>query len=144
MSGIDYSALPFPKNRPAVLERHAKRVKADRELDQAYAVVDARDGKVCQVRGAHLSAGHANPWKRLERHHLDSRSTNPKRRADPDCILTVSGAVHDMFESASLFAVDSKGRETRNVSKIAGYRWNRRMVAAGKEPFRLRNTKESA
>ena len=133
---IDTSALPFPKVPPAVLARHGKKVTADRELAKAYAAVDSRDGKVCRVRGTRLTAGHANEWKRLERHHLDGRVGD--KRADPDGILTVSGGVHALFESAALIAVDRTGAETRRVSQIAGYRWNRRMVPAGKEPFRLK------
>lgn len=133
---MDTSNLIFPKSRPAVLAKHAKRTAAKAALDAAYDAVDARDGRRCCVRGTYLVAGSLAPWKRLERHHLDGRVG--AKRSDPDTILTVSAAVHALFESASLIAVDAHGRETRSVLHIAGFEWNPRMVPAGKAPFRLK------
>jgi hypothetical protein len=118
---------------PRVVSRHQRKVAKQAALDQAYAVVDARDGKVCQVRGTPLVAGHANEWKALERNHLGPRSTQPERRHDPDNILTVSRGTHRLMQAGCLLAIDAKGEETDRVSQIAGYRWT-----IARPPFRLR------
>lgn len=138
---IDYAAIAaaggIPKSKPGVLSRHERRVSKDAALKKAYDAVDARDGKRCQVRGTRLFVGHVNEWKALERDHLGPRSTHPEDRAEPDNILTVSRGVHALLQAGALVPVDKKGRETIRVSKIAGYRWNRNLIEAGKEPFRL-------
>lgn len=135
---IDYSLLKFAKGQPKVIERHAKTTKLSADLKACYDAVDVRDGKRCQVRGTSLSVGAVDEWKALERHHLEKRSASKARRADVDNVLTVSRGVHALLESSALIPVDAKGKETTRVSKIAGYRWNRRMVPATKEPFRLK------
>lgn len=134
---IDYSVLALPKGTPAALGRHRKRVVRDAALEKAYAAVDARDGRICQVTWKPLLAGHLNDRRALERNHLKPRSTAPAARHDPDNILTVSRFVHRLMQAAALYAVDERKRKTTSVRRIAGFEWNRRQVPAGKEPFRL-------
>ena len=135
---IDYSLLKFSKGTPKVLAVHAKDVKTDAALRKAYDKVDARDGKVCQVTGKALIANHGDLKLALARHHLDERSTNKGRRADPDNILTVSEYVHKFMQSGALLPVDKRGKDTTSVKRIAGYQWNPRMVTPGKAPFRVK------
>lgn len=135
---FDYSGFSFPKGAPRALERHRKGVAKDAALESCYADVDKRDGKRCQVTGVSLTAGAVDEKRRLERNHLKPRSTAPESRADADNVLTVSAFVHALMQASALIAVDAKGRKTMRVSKIAGFQWNRRMVPAGKEPFRLK------
>lgn len=134
---IDYSLLALPKSGPPALDRHRKATAKQTALDKAYAEVDARDGKRCQVTGVALMAGSVSDKRRLERNHLKPRSTAPEERHDVDNILTVSAFAHALMQSSALYAVDAKGRKTTRVSKIAGFEWNRRIVKAGKEPIRL-------
>jgi len=122
---------------PAPVVRKQKQATAEKALKEAYKAVDARDGRKCRVTGKRLTAGHVDAWQRLERDHLAPRSTATERRADVDNILTAAGAVHALLQAGALIPVDKAGEETTSVSKIAGYRWNRRQVAVGKEPFRL-------
>lgn len=134
---IDYSQFAFPKGTPRVVERHTRKAAKAKALRDAYDLVDARDKKVCQVRGTPLVADHANEWKALERNHLGPRSTNPERRHDVDNILTVSRGTHRLMQSGALIPIDAKGEETDRVSQIAGYRWT-----IEKPPFRLRKGKD--
>lgn len=139
-----YPAGAFFKGRtvvPGPIERKARRAKKADALQTAYASVDARDKKRCQVTGKALSVGGVDEWTRLERNHLGPRSTRPEDRANADNILTVSAAVHKLMQAWALIPVDAKGDRTERVSKIAGYRWNRAMVPVGKEPFRLKSRK---
>lgn len=130
----------FKHTQPLQVEvRKAKKVSAARRLAAAYADVDARDGKRCQVRGTRLLGDSADEWRQIDRHHLDEKSTAPERKFDPDNILTTSRAVHRLMQAHKLLAVDAKGEETTFVSKIAGFRWNERLVK--KPPFRLPNGK---
>lgn len=135
---IDWSLFHFNKGTPKTLERHRKGVAKDAALEACYAEVDKRDGKRCQVTGVSLTAGAVDDKRRLERNHLKPRSTGPEVRHDADNVLTVSAKVHALMQASALLAVDAKGRKTTRVSKIAGFEWNRRQVAKGKEPFRLK------
>lgn len=135
---IDYSVLALPKHKPAVLARHEKKTTKQAGLDAAYADVDKRDKKRCQVRGTPLTAGHVDEWRRLTRDHLGPRSTYPEDRANPDNILTASAGAHALLQSGALIPVDKKGQETRRVSQIAGYVWG---PSVKTPPFRLKAMK---
>jgi len=141
---IDYSGFKFGKwatQAPKALAAHRKRAKKDADLQAAYDKVDLRDKHRCQITGTALSAGAVDSKRALTRNHLRTRGAAPEERHDPDNILTVSQFVHDLMQTAALYAVDAKGTKTTRVSKIAGYKWNRRMVQPGKEPIRLREFK---
>lgn len=132
---IDWSLFRFGKGKPLVVELDEKRATDATALRKAYDAVDKRDGKVCQVTGRALVANHPNPKLALERDHLDARSTNKGRRADPNNILTVSKYVHGYLQSGALLPVDKRGEVTTSVKAIVGYRWNTRVVK--KAPFRI-------
>lgn len=135
---IDYSLSAFPKHTPSVLQDDAKRRRVQAALDRCYDAVDRRDGKVCRVTGIPLTHKHEDKARRLTRDHLGPRSTYPEDKFNPDNVLTVSWRVHEYLQSSSLIPVDKRGQETRRVSKIHRFEWNRRLVEAGKEPFRIR------
>jgi len=135
---IDYSVLSLPKGKPLPLLRRERKVAAADKLEKAYAIVDLRDKKRCRVTGRRLVAGHVDEWQDLTRDHLATRGAHPDRVDDPENILTVSRGVHGLLQASALIPVDAKGDETTYVSQIAGYRWNRRQVKAGREPFRLK------
>lgn len=132
---IDYSLLRFSKGKPLSIAKHEKGVALAADIVRAYAKVDARDGKVCQVTGKPLTANHGDLKLALARHHLANRSTAKDRRADADNILTVSEYVHKFMQSGALLPIDKRGKETTSVKRIAGFQWNPRMVK--KAPFRV-------
>lgn len=145
---IDYAAIAavggLGKGTPRALSKGWKKAAKDAALQDAYDQVDARDKKRCQVTGVRLTAGHVEDAKALERDHLAPRSTDKARVTDPDNILTVSRKVHQLLQSSALHVLDTHGRETTRVSQIAGFRFNRAMVPAGKEPFKLRRPYRAA
>ena len=132
---IDWSLLKFGKGKPRIVTAHEKTTALDAALRKAYEKVDKRDGKVCQVTGRPLTANHPDLKLALERHHLDERSGHKDRVADADNILTCSTFAHKYLQSGALLPVDKRGKDTTSVKKIAGYKWNPRLVK--RPPFRV-------
>lgn len=62
------------------------------EIDACYQAVDLRDKSVCRVTGEFLTAGHSDPHKRKERHHLIRRSRGGLHQTGN--VLTVSAFIH--------------------------------------------------
>ena len=120
--------------KPASVESRTKKVSKATALKKAYAIVDARDGKKCQVTGRKLVADAEDESKRLTRDHLAPRSTAPERYTDPENLLSCSWKVHKELQASRLIPVDKSGNETTYVSKIAGYRWSERVKTP---PFKL-------
>lgn len=141
MSASNSPDLAFPKGRPRDLERHDKQQAAEEALADAYKAVDARDRRICQVTGILLSPGSPDPAKALTRDHLAARGPHPDKVDDPDNILTVSLQVHRLRQAHAILVWDAGGCETTHVHRIAKFAWNRKLVAPGKEPFRLRTPK---
>jgi hypothetical protein len=137
MSPIDYSQFAFPKGQPKVLAKADTRREAEKALRDAYKAVDARDKKTCRATGRPLVAGAVDPRMRLERHHIQKRSTDKRLIDDPVNIVTVAGDVHQLLEAHALEI------EGVNADKRLVFRWNRAMVAAGKEPFKLLSKRKS-
>lgn len=145
MANPAYPAGAFFKHttvKPAVLERKDRKTAKQTALDKAYEAVDARDARSCQLRGTPLTAGHVDEWRRLERHHLGKRSTNPGERANPDNIVTMSAAAHSLAERGGLYPVDRNEEPTERVSKLFGWRWNDD-VMKGARPFKLPKDKRA-
>lgn len=139
---IDYAALAavggIPKGRPRILDKHAKDTAEDRAWQQCCDQVDARDQRRCQVTDACLSARAVDPWLALERHHLEPRSKAKLRRFNPHNVWTISAAVHQLIGAGALRVLNKHGRRATSVETIDYLEWNRRMVARGEEPCRIR------
>lgn len=127
----------LPKGTPRVMAETTKDRKKDRALEQCYEKVDARDGHRSWISGALLMKKSANPDRQLTRHHMDERSTHPERRADHHNVITVSLREHHWLQCHGVIPVDRRGLETTDARRIAAFAWNRRIVPAGKEPFRV-------
>ncbi len=129
---IDTSALPYPKHTPAPVARHWRATANDAKLEHAYRAVELREDNHCQVTGVPLVPKSPNDKRRREHHHLTGRRVRPEWRHRPERILLVSADVHRLLES---HALQPDGCDARKPIRFA---WNRRIVPAGKEPFRLR------
>jgi len=121
------------KGDSVAVVRHARRLWKRQRIADAYAIVDARDGRRCRLSGEALTAGHADMWKRLERHHLEPRSRSVMRQDDPENIVTLSLAAHRLIHSGALVLIDAQGEDTTHSSDIAGFRW----AAHGRPPKRI-------
>lgn len=122
---------------PRVVSKQVKRqdeAKAERE---AYKAVDARDKKTCRATGRPLMAGAVDPRMRLERHHLQKRSTAKDKRFDPTNICTLAADVHQLVEAGVLLI------EGTNADKRLVFHWNPERVKKGAEPFTLLSKRKS-
>jgi hypothetical protein len=99
LMAIDYSQFAFPKGVPRVVSRHQRKVAKQTALDQAYAVVNARDQNKCRCTGLPLDPRASDPKHRREHHHLLERNVAPERREDPANICLVSKVVHDLINN---------------------------------------------
>jgi hypothetical protein len=82
---------------PGKVERHQRKADRAKALEEAYAVVDKRDGNRCRVSGVALVAGAPDPKVRREHHHLAKRSTNRSLRDSASNIALVSAFAHDLI-----------------------------------------------
>lgn len=129
---IDYSLSRLPKGTPNRLARGWKKRERDAKLDAAYAHVDQRDGVICRVTGRTLRKGLPGavpPKFWLTRHHMYGR--HAALLSDVSAIFVCAWDVHQLLE---LNAIEIEGT---NANRPLFFRWNRRVVPVGKEPFRL-------
>lgn len=132
---INYSLFAFPKGTPRVVDEHRKGVARETALDQCYAKVDRRDEGTSWVTGKILVKSDRNHATWLTRHHLRGRLG--EHRSNPHEVITVSWTEHQLLESCALIPVNRRGHEVADARTIAGFAWNRRLIAPNKEPFRI-------
>lgn len=137
MSASAFPGLQFPKTPPGVLMRRAKARAQATEWSRVCRQVDARDGRRCQVTGVPLSASSADPWRALERHHLEPRSRSRRRALQATNVLTVARAVHQLIHAGALALLTTRGAPCLDVRTLSAVRWNRQIVAKGQEPCRV-------
>jgi hypothetical protein len=95
---------------PQVVERHTKRKLREDALDEAYAIVDARDRSICWVTGRHTHPSAVSPETRREHHHLKGRRVEPTWVTKPERIITVSAAAHSLITAGWIIV---EGCDTR-------------------------------
>lgn len=136
---IDYSVLALPKGKPRILESVEKEREDTAAWDRCVDAVDQRDGRVCQVSGKFLAAGAVDPWLALERNHIVPRSLSKGTRYNPDVVLTMSRAVHQLWHAGAFWLKDKAGKKARRVSQIDYLEWNPRIVPPkDPRPFTVR------
>ena len=113
------------------------RASAERRaaLNAAYEEVDARDGGYCWVTGRYTQPGAVDARVRREHHHLEPRSLEKGRIADPSNIVTVCAEAHSLFKSGWLV---SEGTDTR---KTVRFHWTK---LATYRPFQIKSRRWSA
>lgn len=139
---IDYSVFALPKPTPRVLKRKAKKRADRRAWRQTAKAVDARDAvderPVCFITGRTLQTKILDEWTFRDRAHLDARSTHKSRRYFASNVISVSRAVHQLIDSGALFLLNKRGWPARTIGTIDHVMWNRRLVAKGEEPCKIR------
>lgn len=129
---------PFLKTSPRVISKRLKARVEDREWRNVCGLVDARDKRRCQVTRIVLAAGAVDAWMALERHHLELRSQNKSRRFTAVNVWTVSRAVHQLIHAGALLVLNKRSQPAKDVREIDHLAWNRRIVARGDEPCRIK------
>lgn len=140
---IDTSGLMFPKPTPKVLVRKAKQRKEAKAWRQTKKAVDARDAvdesPVCFVTGKRLqNVNGLDEWTYRDRAHLEGRAQSKARRFTPANVISTSRAVHKLFDNAVFFLLNKRGQPAKSIGSIDHFAWNRRWVAKGEEPFKVR------
>lgn len=140
---IDTSELRFPKPSAGVLVRKKKQRQHAKAWRQTKQAVDARDEKdgapVCFITGKRLqNKNSVDEWTFRDRAHLEARSQSKARRFVSQNVLSMSRAVHKLFDAAAFFLLDKKGRPARSMATVDAFAWNRRVIARSDEPFKVR------
>lgn len=84
------------------------------EQQACYRAVDLRDGSVCRVTGAYLTAGATNPHHRREHHHMLPRSRGGSHEMAN--LITIAASVHEQIHAGKIHLSgdanlrDSQGR----------------------------------
>lgn len=120
---------------PSVIAKHQKRRSAEQALQEAYAVVDLRDGPHCRATGRHTSPGAPDPRVRREHEHHENRSTAPEKRADPNNIYVVCAEAHQLIHAGWLIAEGKPAGTMR-------FHWSAD-VPAEKRPFHIKSRRRS-
>lgn len=149
MSPIDYSVFDgaggFPKGTPKVVARKSKQRKEAKDWRATKKTVDARDkdpdteSPTCFITGKRLQV--VNPldkWTFRDRAHLEGRSQNKARRYVAANVISVSRGVHELIDASALLLLNKRGLAATSVKTIDAVAWNRRVVAKGDAPCRIR------
>jgi hypothetical protein len=132
---IDYSVLAQPKGNP--LAQGWKKRDAQSRLDVANAEVDRRDGLVSRISGKPLLKESADPKLQRDRCHLKGKGAHPELKYEPSNIFTASRYEHRLYDK---HAIEVEGTD---AYKRLIFRWNRRLVPVGQEPFKLLSKRRS-
>lgn len=132
---IDYSAIAaaggIAKGPSIQLSKGWKQAEFERKLAQAYEKVNIRDDNHSRVTGKPLLASSSNPKQQREHNHLGNRSTHPSEKTSVANIFLVSSYEHGFLTRNELLTHGT------NANKRLLFYWNRNLVPAGKEPFRI-------
>ncbi len=105
-------ARPIQKSAetPGVVARHNRKQAKVKALEDAYEVVNRRDGNKCRATGVLLDPRAADAKRRREHHHLRGRRVRPDWRERPERICLVSTAVHELINASW---IDVEGTDAR-------------------------------
>src|SRR5687767_12905101 len=131
-------ASPKPPKGSGRLARNERRFAADRALEEAYEVVNVRDGNQCRVTGRFLQAGAVDARVRREHHHLQPRSLAPDRVAEPSNIILVCAEAHDLITGRF---IDVEGTD---ATKPVFFHWNEEAMRGRVKPFRIVSKRTAA
>ena len=143
MPACDTSMFRFGVKTHGVLRRKKKQKTDAKAWRQTKKTVDQRDtvdgDPCCFITGKRLQ--NINPldeWTFRDRAHLEARSQSKKRRYLPANVISCSRAVHGLIDAGALLLFNKRGLPARSVRTIDHVAWNRRWVAKGDEPCRIR------
>jgi hypothetical protein len=118
-----------PTGRTLLEDRMARKADKASSLAACYKAVDERDGKVCRVTGVLLTAGAADPRKRLTRHHMQERSVAPGLRHETANVVTVSAFVHDQATAHKIHLSGDANLRSPHTGKLNGVKLERATAA---------------
>lgn len=132
---IDYSAIAaaggIAKGPSIQLEKGWKKKDFERDLAAAYLAVDIRDCNRSRITGKQLLPSSGDPKQQREHNHLVPRSLAKSLRTAVKNIFLVSSYEHGFITRNELLVYG------KDANKSLTFAWNRRLVAVGKEPFRI-------
>lgn len=134
---IDYSILAQPKRLPRALTRGWKKKANEDRLEAAYAIVDARDAGNSRISGKPTLTGTSDQKLLRDHCHLQGKGAHPEHKYDPNNIFLATRLEHKLYDA---HAIEVEGTD---CSKRLIFRWNRRLVEVGKEPFKLLSKRRS-
>lgn len=129
---------PKPPKGSSRLARNERRAAEERALEEAYEVVNVRDGNQCRVTGRFLQAGAVMASVRREHHHLVPRSLAPERVCDPTNIILVCAEAHDLITGRF---IDVEGTD---ATKPIFFHWNEDAMRGRVKPFRIVSKRTAA
>ena len=131
-------ASPKPAKGSGRLARNERKVAEARALEDAYEVVNIRDGNQCRVTGRFLQAGAVDARVRREHHHLQPRSLAPDRVAEPSNILLVCAEAHDLITGKFIEV------EGTDATKPIFFHWAEEAMRGRVKPFRIISKRTAA
>lgn len=124
-------ASPKPAKGSGRLARNERRAAEEKALNDAYELVNVRDGNQCRVTGRFVQAGAVDARVRREHHHLEPRSLSPLRVADPANIILVCAEAHDLITGRFIEV------EGDDATKPVFFHWNEEAMKGRIKPFRI-------
>lgn len=134
---IDYSVLANPKPLPRKLTGSWKKSENARRMQDAFDAVDRRDKGISRISGKETFTNTSDRSVLRVHCHIRGRNVAPEDKYDPAKIFTATWNEHELYDHHAI------EREGDNADKRLIFRWNRDMVPAGKEPFRLLSKRRS-
>lgn len=131
MGASNFPGLAIPKGLPQFIEKGFKRQSNKARMDSAFDKVDDRDSMVSRISGRRLFT--TGDRKQLRVHaHVFGRRVRPDLKYESAHIFNCSWTEHEYFDAHAI-VLDG----TFNANKTLRFKWNRAVIPAGKEPFRL-------
>jgi hypothetical protein len=106
-------------------------------LDDAYEIVNQRDGNKSRVTGCTLLASSPDSRQRREHNHLRGRNVRPDWKYQPERIHLCSAFEHGFITSGALQV------EGDDATKRLIFTWDRTRIPIGAEPFQIRSKRRS-
>lgn len=119
MANPDFGYGAFFKHAqvPKAVAKHHKKKAQEKALDDAYAIVNQRDGNKCRVTGEKLSPTALEPKHRREHHHLKGRNVRPEWATEANRIVLVSKLAHDLITNGWIVC------EGEDATKALRFHW---------------------
>lgn len=121
-----------------LLDKKARKAAEEKELAEAYEVVNVRDGNQCRVTGRFLQAGAVMAEVRREHHHLVPRSIAPDRVCDATNIILVAAEVHNLITGGFIEV------EGKDATKPLFFHWREDMMRGRIKPFAIKGKRTAA
>ena len=119
---------------PRSVAKHDRKAAQAKALEEAYEVVNKRDGNVCRVTGEYLQPGAVEAKYRREHHHLVPRSRAKGLVAEPSNIVLVSALAHELLTRGW---IDCEGTDASGVLR---FHWT---ALATSHPFKIKSRRRS-